>query len=389
MTSRLYLDANATTPLHPSVREAVARAWDEAWANPSSLHGSGRAAARLLSDARETTAAALGCATDEVVFTSGGTESDRLAVLGALRAAAPQGHVVCSAVEHPAIRSLVADLERRGEVDVSWVRPEPDGRVTADAVVAALRDDTALVALMWANNETGVLQPVHEVAAAAAERGIACVVDAVQTVGKLGPDLPRPAGALLTASAHKLHGPTGVGALVVPRAARWTPPWPASQEQGRRGGTTPVPLIVGLATALELADDTRDRWTVVASLRDRLERSIVGALGEVEVNGTAERTPNTTNLRFRGLSGRRLLARLDAAGLDLSDGSACTSGSDAPSHVLLAQGLDETAARESLRFSLPRDADDALVDRAVAAVIETVETLRRTDRRRRRQSHLE
>lgn len=378
---RAQLDANATTPPLPAVRDAVLSALSGEYANPSSLHGAGRAAARLLSAARADVAHALGARASEVVFTSGATEADRLAVLGALAAGEGRRRVVVSAIEHPAVRDLAEDLARREAetgVSVTWVRPDPNGACRAQDFADALTDDTCLAALMWANNETGVVQPVEAVARACRERGVVLLVDAVQAAGKLPVDCGALGADLVAVSAHKFHGPAGVGALIVRDGARWKPPFPASHEGRRRAGTEPLPAIAGFAAAArELAGAPHER---MAALRDRLERSIVGALGGVTVNGTAARTPNTSNLCFHGLDGDRLLALLDRAGVEVSNGSACSSLSPDPSHVLLAMGLPRADALASVRFSLSRLTRDAEVDHAVAATIETVETLRRSGR---------
>lgn len=378
--ARVYLDHNATTPVLPEAADAVARAFG-VHGNPSSVHGAGREAARLLSSARSDVARWLGAAPREVVFTSGGTEADRLGILGALAAAAPRRHVVASAIEHSAVRDLLRALVAEG-VETTWVRPEPSGRVAAGAVAAAIRPDTALVAVMAANNETGVLQPVEEVAAAARERGVPLLVDAVQAAGKIAGPVSSLGADLTAVSAHKVHGPRGVGALLVRPGTRWRAPWPASHEGGRRAGTEPLPAIAGFAAAARIAAArTPADHARVAALRDRLERAVAGALADVRVNGTAPRVPNTSNLTFAGLENERLLAALDRAGIDASDGSACSSHGPEPSHVLVAMGLSPRDARSSVRFSLGWDTTDAEVDRAVAATIEAVETLRATARR--------
>jgi len=384
-SSRVYLDSNATTRPLPAVCQAVAAAMETGWGNASSLHRRGRDAARLLSSARADVGAWLGASVSEVVFTSGGTEADRLGVLGTLAASGERRHIVASSLEHVAIRSLLRDAQKYAwgqGVEVTWVRPDADGAVRPEAVQGALRDDTALVALHWANNETGVLQPVAEVAAICRESGAVLLVDAVQAVGKVPVDFGALGASLLAVSAHKIHGPKGVGALLVRSGSKWKPPFPAAHEMGRRAGTEHVPAIAGFAAAARAAAaDLPQAGPRMASARDRFERVVIGALGEVDVNGTAERVPNTTNLCFRGLESDRLLALLDRAGVDASNGSACSSGSPEPSYVLLAMGLRRRDIGSSLRFSLSRLTTDAEVDRAAAIVIESVETLRRRTRR--------
>lgn len=373
--ARAYLDHNATTPILPDAAAAVAEAL-ALCGNPSSLHAAGRDAARALSAARGDVARWLGASPGEIVFTSGGTEADRLAILGALRAAAPRRHVVASAIEHAAVRDLLRALAADG-VETTWVRPEPSGRVAAEAFAAALRDDTALVALMGANNETGVLQPVADVAAIARAHGVAMLVDAVQSAGKVAADVATGGADLVAVSAHKIHGPRGAGALVVRTPGRWRAPFPASHEGGRRAGTEALPAIAGFAAAARRAAalTAADR-AATAALRDRLEQALVGALPGVRVNGTADRLPNTSNLAFSGIESERLLASLDRAGIDAGDGSACASGSAEPSHVLVAMGLSPRDARSCVRFSLGATTSRDDVDRAVAATIEAVETLR-------------
>jgi cysteine desulfurase len=376
---RVYLDANATTQPLPEVREAIAAALADDWGNPSSPHGTGRRAAAALAAARSDVAGWLGARTDEVVFTSGGTEADRLGILGVLEASGGRGHVVASSVEHPAVRDLLRQLAGRQDagVEVDWLRPASDGRVDPAAVEGALRADTALVCLMWANNETGVLQPVEEAATLCRDRGVPLLVDAVQAAGKLPVDFGALGADLLAVSAHKLHGPKGVGALLVRHGARWKPPFPASQERSRRSGTEAVGVVAGFAAACRAARDVAPEvFERMAALRDRMERTIAGALGDVEVNGTGPRTPNTTNLLFRGVESDRLLALLDRAGVDASNGSACSSGTPDPSHVLLAQGRSRREALSSVRYSLSRFTTDADVERAMAATIESVEIVR-------------
>jgi cysteine desulfurase len=368
---RIELDNNATTRPLPAVLDAVARAL-AVHGNPSSLHASGRAAARLLSESRAAVASWCGARVSEVVFSSGGTEADRLALLGALAAAGDRRHVVASAIEHSAIRDL---LRSRGDVTTTWIRPRPDGRVDPDEFAAAVTESTAVACLMAANSETGVLQPVAEVAAVCRTRGVPLHVDAVQAAGRTDFHFGRLGASTAAVSAHKAHGPKGVGALLVAEGARWKPPFPASHEGRRRAGTEPLPAIAGFAEAVRTPATAED-LARTSELRDRLERALTGALDDVRVNGTAPRVPNTTNLHFAGLEGDRLLATLDRAGLDASSGSACSAGSPEPSHVLLAMGRSRAEAMSAIRFSLSRFTTSAEIDRAIAIVLESVETLR-------------
>lgn len=375
---RVYLDNNATTRPLREVVDAVAKAFG-VYGNPSSLHAEGRAAARLLSDSRAAVASWLGARPSETVFTSGGTEADRLALLGALVAAAPRRHVVSSAIEHSAIHRL---LRVRSDLDVTFVRPREDGRVDPDEFAAALRDDTAVACLMAANSETGVLQPVTEAAAACRARGITFLVDAVQAAGKVPLDVRALGAGLVAVSSHKVHGPKGAGALVVLDGARWKPPFPANHEGNRRAGTEALPAIAGFAVAAGAASAlTHEDHARVAELRDRLERALTGALDGVSVNGTAPRVPGTSNLHFEGIESDRLLAMLDRAGVDASAGTACSATTAQPSPVLLAMGRSRRDALSAVRFSLSRLTTSAEIDAAIAATIEAVETLRTGSRR--------
>lgn len=375
---RVYLDNNAATRPLPAVVEAVAQAL-LVFGNPSSMHAEGRAAARLLSQSRSRVAAWLGARPSEIVFTSGATEAARLAVLGALGGESARRHVVSSAIEHSGVDALLRSMK---DVETTFVRPREDGRVDPDEIAAALRDDTGLACLMAANSETGVLQPVREAAALCRARGITFLVDAVQAVGKSEFRFADSGADLVAVSAHKVHGPKGVGALIVRDGARWKPPFPSAHEGRRRAGTEPLPAIAGFAAAAQSAAAlTEADHARVAELRDRLERAITGALDGVLVNGTAPRVCNTSNLQFEGIESDRLLAALDAAGIDASGGSACSTSAPEPSHVLLAMGRSRRAALSAVRFSLSRFTTRAEIDRAVAATIECVETLRASSRR--------
>ena len=370
------LDQNATTPLDPLVLEAMRPFW-LGGGNAESRHSLGRAARRGLDRARETVAAILGAHQDEVVFTSGGTEASNLAVFG-LAGQAP-GHVVVSPVEHPAVAGPVARLEELG-----WVatRPEVDaeGLIDPDAFLDAIRPDTRLVALMFANNETGAIEPVAEVAR---RSGVPVHTDAVQAVGRISVDFHGLGAATLAASAHKFHGPAGSGVLLVRRGVTLPPAlFGGGQQGGRRPGTPPVALIVGLATALQRwqaeADARIRRWR---SLRDRLESGLIAAVGAHRAvrNGPsseASRLPQTLNLGFPGLDGDALLMGLDLAGVSASLGSACASGATAPSPTLIAMRVPDDRLRSSVRFSLGAFTTEAEVDEAIARVAAVVGPLR-------------
>ncbi len=369
------LDQNATTPLDPLALDAMRPFW-LGGGNPESRHSLGRAARRGLDRAREAVAAILGAHPDEVVFTSGGTEANNLALFG-LAGAGP-GHIVVSPIEHPAVAGPVARPEECG-----WgvTRPEvdADGLVNPDTFIDAIRPETRLVALMLANNETGAIQPVAEVA----RRSVVPVhTDAVQAVGRIPVDFHALGVATLAASAHKFHGPAGVGVLLVRRDVILPPVlFGGNQQRGRRPGTPPVALIVGLATALERwhaeSEIRMRRWR---SLRDRLEAGLVAALGADRAirNGPVaegSRLPQTLNLGFPGLDGDALLIGLDLAGVSASLGSACASGATEPSPTLVAMRVPDDRLRSSVRFSLGAFTTEAEVDEAIGRVAAVVSRL--------------
>jgi cysteine desulfurase len=375
----VYLDNNATSPLCPEAREAMLPLLGGECGNPSSLHAFGRRAREALGTARARVAALLGAKPSEVVFTSGGTESDALAVLGALEAAGEaRRHVVASAVEHPAVRGLLRALRDAGRIALSEVPPGPDGALDPGRVLAAVREDTALVTVMWANNETGILHPVEAIARGCRERGVPFHSDAVQAAGKVPVDLARVPADLLSVASHKMHGPRGAGALVVRRGARWRP-WPVSghQEGGRRGGTEDVAALAGFGAAADAARG-REGGEGVAALRDRFEALVLAAVPGSRRSSAAEpRVPNTSSLLLPGLEGESLLLRLDALGIAIATGSACTAGSLEPSHVLLAMGIPREEARGAIRVSLSRFTAAEEVERAAAAVAAEAAALRR------------
>ncbi len=372
------LDQNATTALDPSVLEAMRPVW-LAGGNPESRHGAGRAARRALEEAREQLAEILGAAPGEVVFTGGGTEANNLAIFGLAEAGGPGlGHLVSSPIEHPAVAGPVARLEELG-----WTvdRPEVDGEGLADAggMVARIRDGTRLATLILAHNETGAIQPVGELAKLAAGRGVPVHADGVQAVGRISVNFRELGVATLAASAHKFHGPAGVGILLVREGVVLGPRgFGGGQERGRRPGTPSVALAVGMATALGAwrgeAEARRARWV---GLRDRLEAGLVGRLGVDRVvrNGPrdeARRLPQTLNVGFPGLDGDALLMQLDLAGIRVSLGSACASGANAASPSLLAMGVPTDRLRSSVRFSLGAGTTEADVHEAIARVLAVV-----------------
>ncbi|HEY1647142.1 MAG TPA: cysteine desulfurase family protein [Terracidiphilus sp.] len=372
---RVYMDANATTPLLPEVMEAMRPYWIEQFGNASSIHRQGQQARSAVDQARETLAEFFKCREAEVVFNSGGTEGDNAAIFGLLHAG---DHLITTSIEHSAVLQAAERMAERG-VDVTFVAPQPNGLIDPEAVRRAIRRPTKLISVMLANNETGVLQPVEEIGKIAAEAGAFFHVDAVQGAGKVPLDVRRFGCHLLSISAHKMHGPKGVGALYVRRG---TPVEPllvgGSHERRQRAGTENVPGIVGIGKAAELAMESLVDGTVerMAGLRDRLEAGILKIAG-TSVNGAgAPRTANSTNIRFDQVEGEALVIALDLKGVAVSGGSACHSGSTEPSHVLMAMGMDKNAGRASLRFSLLKTATEADVDHALKVVPEAVEHLR-------------
>jgi len=379
---RTYMDANATTPLLPEVMEAMRPYWMEQFGNASSIYQQGQQARTAVDRARETLAEMLNCHDAEVVFNSGGTEGDNTAIFGLLR---PGDQLVTTSIEHSAVLRAAERMAERG-VEVTFVAPLPNGLIEPEEIKRAVRPETRLgnsrrilISVMLANNETGVLQPVEEIGKIAAEAGAFFHIDAVQGAGKVELDVRRFGCHLLSISAHKMHGPKGVGAMFVRRG---TPIDPlvvgGSHERRQRAGTENVPGIVGMGKAAELAMESLGDGTIerVAGLRDRLEAGILKIAG-TGVNGAgAPRTANTTNIRFEQVEGEALVIALDLKGVAVSGGSACHSGSTEPSHVLMAMGLDKNAARASLRFSLLRTASDDDVEHVLRVVPEAVEHLR-------------
>jgi len=352
----IYLDNNATTPVDPRVREAMLPFLGGEFGNPSSPHAAGRAAREAVERARAQVAALLGASAESVIFTGGGTESITTAIRGALAAQPGKRHIVTSSIEHSATKNSCEQLEREG-YEVTWLRVDAGGRPDLAGYAAALREDTALVSVIWANNETGVLFPVEDMARLADERRIVFHADAVQAAGKIPVDLARVPVHLLSLAAHKFHGPQGVGALFV-RSGLGLPPLlrGGGQEAGRRAGTENVPGLVGLGVAAELAVAALPvEMPRVAALRDGFEAGVRARFPEARFHGDpAHRLPNTTNFALPGFEAQGLLAGLDRLGVACSVGSACTSGAVDASHVLHAMGVGDGEARSSLRFSFSR-----------------------------------
>ncbi|MEK7863935.1 MAG: cysteine desulfurase family protein, partial [Chloroflexota bacterium] len=355
---RIYLDHAATTPVDPEVAEAMARVHRDVPGNASSIHAEGRAARALVDEAREQVAAAIGASPTEIVFTSGGTEADNLALRGALKASRGQRDgLVTTATEHHAVLDTAHDLAEHGQVRLTVLDVDRHGLVAPEAVAAAIDERTALVSVMHANNEIGTIQPIAEIGAICRARGVTFHSDAVQSVGALELDMRTLPVDLLSLNAHKFYGPKGVGALYIRRGTRIaTMQTGGGQEKGRRTGTENVAGIVGLGVAMRLAAERRAAEAArLVALRDRLIDDVLASIPDAIVTGHRTlRLPNNASFCFRGADGPSIVMALDLEGVAVSSGSACTSGDTQPSGVLLALGLDETTAKGSLRVSLGR-----------------------------------
>ena len=372
---RVYLDNNATTPVLPEVLEAMRPYFGEHFGNASSIHHHGQETRAAVERARESVAALLGCRASEIVFTSGGTEADNLAIFGLARAG---DHIITSTIEHHAVLNACKHLAAKG-CEVTYVPVDGRGLVDPADVKRAIRPNPKLISIMLANNETGVVQPVAEIGRIAAEADIYFHTDAVQAAGKIPIDVNKIGCDLLTISGHKIHGPQGVGALYIRKGTQLEPMlYGGSHERSRRAGTENVPGIVGLGKAAELAlagfergDDIK-----ISAARDHLERELL----EIEATGLngegVPRVPNTTNIYFDGIEGEALVIALDLKGLAVSTGAACSSGAIEPSHVLSAMGLRPERARASIRFSLGKQNSAEDIEFALATVPETVSRLR-------------
>jgi cysteine desulfurase len=374
----IYFDNNATTSIDPAVLDAMLPFLKEQYGNPSSAYSFGKRVAQAVEHAREQVAALIGCESSEVFFTSCGTESDNTALQSALSIDADRKHIITSKVEHSAIIKHAESLARRG-YEVTWLDVDSKGRIDLPQLEAAIRPDTAVVSLMWANNETGVLFPIKEAAEICRKQQTLFHTDAVQAVGKIPIALRTTAIQFLSVSGHKLHAPKGVGALYVNRRARFFPFLiGGGQENKRRGGTENTASIVGFGKAAELAAAyIQVEEQFVRDLRDTFERQALERIPGVTVNGDQEqRLPNTTNLSIEGVDSEAMLMILDQQGVCCSAGSACTTGSLEPSHVLRAMGLSTEQARASLRFSFGRTNTMEEVDQALAILVRAVQKLR-------------
>lgn len=374
----LYFDHNSTTALAPEAAATLAAASREIFGNPSSTHAAGQLARRHLEDARRTIAAALHASPAEIVFTSGGTESNNLAILGLVRNLPHPRHIVTTAIEHPSVLECFHQLAREG-VAVTFLPVPATGILDPAELRRHLRPDTALVSVMHANNEVGTIQPLAEIAALLREANIFFHSDGVQSFGKLANPLPNPGPDLYSISAHKIFGPKGVGALYVRKGVPLRGiQYGGRHERERRAGTENVPAILAFARAVELCSP--DSLAPLAALRDRFETQVLAALPDVEINGAAHcngaRLPNTSSLLFPDVSAEALVIALDLKGIAVSTGSACTSGSLEPSHVLLAIGRTRAQAKSSVRFSFGRCNSADEVDTLAAAVTESARRLR-------------
>ena len=373
---RVYLDNNATTPVLPEILAAMQPYFGEHFGNASSIHHHGQETRAAVERARESVAALLGCRSSEIVFTSGGTEGDNLAIFGI---AGPGQHVITSTIEHHAVLNSCKHLEASGS-EVTYVPVDGRGQVDPEDIRRALRPNTRLITIMLANNETGVLQPVEEIAKVAAEADVYFHTDAVQGAGKVALDVKRIGCHLLSISGHKMHAPQGVGALYVKKGTALRALLRGgSHERQRRAGTENVPGIVALGKAAELAREAFARGDIdrTAALRDRLEQAIISEIEGAAVNGQgAKRVPNTTSIRFECIEGEALVIALDLKGLAVSTGAACSSGAIEPSHVLTAMGMRPEQARGSLRFSLGKQNVSEDIEFALSLIPPTVARLR-------------
>lgn len=377
----IYLDHSATTPVDARVVAAMLPYWTEQWGNPSSLYGLGRRASAALEDARSRCARLLNCQPAEIVFTGCGTESDNLALRGIALAAARRGkrHIVTTPIEHHAVLHTAADLAEHFDFEVTCVPVGRTGRVAPEAVEAAIRPDTALISVMYANNEVGTIQPIAEIGALARRRGVPFHTDAVQAGGILPLDVAALNVDLLALSAHKFYGPKGVGLLYVRKGLRLLPTQTGgSQERGRRSGTENVPYIVGMAQALELAQAERVAEAArLAALRERLWAGLQARIPDIELTGhPTERIPGHLSLIVRGVEAQQLLIALDLAGVAASSGSACASGAPTPSHVLTAMGYAPNDALGALRLTLGRENTEGDVDVVCERLAEIVKRIR-------------
>ena len=377
MPELLYLDHNATTPIVPEVRSSMLPWLENEFGNPSSVYSLGRRASAALTKAREQVASLVGAQPSEIIFNSCGTEATNSAIISALAIDPDKRHIITSAVEHSATIKLCEYLATRG-YEITWLPVDKDGLLDPDKLETSITSETAIVSLLWANNETGVLFPVEEIASITTRKKVPLHLDAVQAAGKVPINLEELGVQYVSLSAHKIYAPKGVGALYVNRKARYTPMLRGSQEESKRGGTQNVASIVAFGKAAELAQShLLTAAQRIAKLRDRFEETILSTVDGARRNGTDEpRLPNTSNLTFAGIDAETALLLFDQEGLCCSAGSACSSGSINPSHVLTAMGVSRDEARASLRFSLGRTTTDSEVERALEIIPRIIAKLR-------------
>ena len=374
----IYVDNNATTQVAPEVLEEMLPYFSEYYGNPSSMHTFGGMVEQKIVEARERLAGLLGASPDEIIFTSCGTESDSTAIRAAILSNPKKKHILTSRVEHPAIKNLFEYLSKNG-YRATFVPVDRKGRLDLDYLYQHLSEDTAIVSLMWANNESGVIFPIEEIGSVLKEKGIVFHTDAVQAVGKIPIDLNEVDVDMLSLSGHKLHGPKGIGALYVRKGTKYSPFLIGGhQEKGRRGGTENVASIIGLGKASELAaENLMDKNKRVKRLRDKLETELLSRIPNAMINGDIEnRLPNTTSIAFEYVEGEAILLMMDEFGICASSGSACTSGSLEPSHVLRAMGVPFTAAHGSIRFSLSTYNTEEEIDVIIEKLPPIIERLR-------------
>ncbi len=374
----IYVDNNATTRVAPEVVEAMLPYFSDYYGNPSSMHTFGGTVGQYINEARSKLAALLGASPEEIVFTSCGTESDSTAVTATLRSYPDKKHIITSRVEHPAIKNLYEYLAKTG-YRVTFVPVDSKGLLDMDFLVSSLSKDTAIASFMWANNETGVIFPIDEIAAILSERGIVFHTDAVQAVGKVPIDVRKTRVDMLSLSGHKLHAPKGIGALYVRKGTKFSPFLIGGhQEKGRRGGTENAASIIGLGRASEfVAAHMEEENTRVRALRDKLETQLTQKVPSTFINGDRQqRLPNTSSIAFEFVEGESILLMMNEFGICASSGSACTSGSLEPSHVLRAMGVPFTAAHGTIRFSLSIYNTESDIDTIIEKLPPIVERLR-------------
>lgn len=376
----IYMDNNATTRVDPAVFEEIRPYFTELYGNPSSMHKFGGQVGMKIREARERVAALLNCSPEEIIFTACGTESDNTAIRSALAAQPDKRHIITTRVEHPAILSLCKYLGKKDGYAVTYVGTDENGRLNMDELRQAIRDDTAIISVMWANNETGNLHPIEDIARLAHEHSVLFHTDAVQAVGKVAIDLMKTPIDMLSLSGHKLHAPKGVGALFVRKRIPFRPYLIGGHQEGsRRAGTENTTGIIALGKACDLArEHMAEEDTQVRALRDKLENGLLKAVPDVKLNGDRDnRLPNTSNLSFGYVEGEAILLMMDQLGICASSGSACTSGSLEPSHVLRAMGVPFNFAHGSIRFSLSRFNTEEEVDFVVKNLPGIIANLRK------------